>query len=329
MNNRIPSPLKKSALVRWVRSEENFQMVSEQYSETVPLIEGNVDICKVQENFSLHWGTTTELNDHQVISTARKALILIVLKEGKLNFGYDDSNFVMDSKHGYQALVVNLAKPATFRRTVQKGNKVSKLKVLIPHHWIQERIESGSRIDDFISQHLSHFDLQSNHQLQELLDKIIQLQDGSDTFKKIKLEALTHSLVLEVFEQLSNSDTALEVGVTETQTAATESAKHSIDELVNYIEENLDKDLSVKSLAEYATTSESNLRRKFKDVIGCSIKSYIRRRRLEMARKHLEQGLVSITEVAYHAGYRHPSNFTSAYKKAFGYPPAFSVNKRD
>ncbi len=62
MNSRIPSPLKKSALVRWVGSEENFQIVSEQYSETVPLIEGNADVCKVQENFlSAHWGTTTEL----------------------------------------------------------------------------------------------------------------------------------------------------------------------------------------------------------------------------------------------------------------------------
>lgn len=329
MNSRISSSFRKSALVRWVESDEKHKMVSEQLTETDPLIEGNVETCKVKESFSLHWGTTTELKDHQVISTARKALIFIILTEGKLDFSYDDSNFVMDSSQDYQGLMVNLAKPATFRRTVQKGNKVSKLKVLIPQEWIQERVEAGSRVDDFISQHLANFDLHSNDNLRELINKIIQLHNGHDTFKKIKLEALTQSLVLEVFEQLTNSDRPVEPITLRLQPTTTDSAKSSIDGLINYIEDNLDSELSVKDLAEYATTSESNLRRKFKEVIGCSIKSYIRRRRLEVARKHLEQGLASITEVAYYAGYRHPSNFTNAYKKAFGYPPAFSVNKRD
>ena len=71
----------------------------------------------------------------------------------------------MDSKNGYQGLVVNLAKPATFRRSVQKGNKVAKLKVLIPQDWIEERVEAGSRVDEFISQHLANFDLYSNENL--------------------------------------------------------------------------------------------------------------------------------------------------------------------
>lgn len=224
---------------------------------------------------------------------------------------------------------MNLAKPATFRRTVRKGNKVAKLKVLIPQDWIQERVESGSRVDEFISQHLSNFDLFSNDHFRGLIDKIIELHNGNDAFKKIKLEALTQNLVLEVFEQLTNSDAPTAPIILDENNTTTDSAKSSIDGLINYIEDNLDSDLSVKALADYATTSESNLRRKFKEVIGCSIKSYIRRRRLEVARKHLEQGLASITEVAYYAGYRHPSNFTNAYKKAFGYPPADSVNKRD
>ena len=240
-----------------------------------------------------------------------------------------DLNFNMDSKDGYQGLVVNLAKPATFRRSVQKGNKVAKLKVLIPQEWIEERVEVGSRVDEFISQHLANFDLYSNEHLRAIINKIIELHIGNETFKKIKLEALTQNLVLEVFEQLTNSDSHVKPFSLEGSNITTDSTKSSIDGLINHIEDNLDSDLSVKALAEYLHTSESNLRRKFKEVIGCSIKSYIRRRRLEVARKHLEQGSASITEVAYYAGYRHPSNFTNAYKKAFGYPPAESVNKRD
>ncbi|MEF1227792.1 AraC family transcriptional regulator, partial [Vibrio fortis] len=256
--------------MRWVENEEKYKMVSEQFTETDPLLEGNVETCKVKESFSLHWGMTTELKDHQVISTARKALILIILTDGKLDFSYDDLNFNMDSKNGYQGLVVNLAKPATFRRSVQKGNKVAKLKVLIPQDWIEERVEAGSRVGEFISQHLANFDLYSSENLREIIDKIIELHNGNETFKKIKLESLTQNLVLEVFEQLTNSDMAVKPVLLEASTITTDNTKSSIDGLINHIEDNLDSDLSVKALAEYAHTSESNLRRKFKEVIGCS-----------------------------------------------------------
>ncbi|KQB08598.1 hypothetical protein XV94_13605 [Vibrio metoecus] len=51
--------------------------------------------------------------------------------------------------------------------------------------------------------------------------------------------------------------------------------------------------------------------------------------RLQLARQQLERGLVSITEAAYEAGYLHPSNFTAAFKKAFGISPqAFLEQKQ-
>ena len=67
--------------------------------------------------------------------------------------------------------------------------------------------------------------------------------------------------------------------------------------------------------------SISNLQRHFKQSYNLTINGYIRHRRLNIARQHLERGLVSITEAAYETGYQHPSNFTNAFKKAFGVPP--------
>lgn len=63
---------------------------------------------------------------------------------------------------------------------------------------------------------------------------------------------------------------------------------------------------------------DNHKERAFYAVVG---DGYIRHRRLNIARQHLERGLVSITEAAYEAGYQHPSNFTNAFKKAFGVPP--------
>lgn len=98
---------------------------------------------------------------------------------------------------------------------------------------------------------------------------------------------------------------------------------------MSYIEANLDQALSVSHLAKFSAMSISSLQHKFKNSLGISVLSYIRRRRLNIAKQQLEAGLMSISEAAYNAGYRHPSNFTSAFKKAFGMPPQHLTLKTD
>jgi AraC-like DNA-binding protein len=94
-----------------------------------------------------------------------------------------------------------------------------------------------------------------------------------------------------------------------------------IEAVICFIEIHLDQELSLKMLAEHFSMSVSNIQRRFKQSYNMTINGYIRLRRLEIARQHLERGLVSITEAAYEAGYQHPSNFTNAFKKTFGVPP--------
>ena len=96
---------------------------------------------------------------------------------------------------------------------------------------------------------------------------------------------------------------------------------NKIEDIISYIEINLDQPLSLESIARRFSMSVSNLQRRFKQSYNLTINGYIRHRRLDIARLHLERGLVSITEAAYEAGYQHPSNFTNAFKKAFGVPP--------
>ncbi|WP_245688401.1 helix-turn-helix transcriptional regulator [Vibrio sonorensis] len=173
-----------------------------------------------------------------------------------------------------------------------------------------------------------NFKLEPNKEMLSLVEEVLKYDSELDLMQKMQLELLTQKVLVEIFQQLPPFE-ALDVMNGKVERAnLTTNIEKSLNGLVNYIEANLDKDLSNKELAEYVTTSESNLRRVFRNALGCSIKTYIRHRRLEVARQHLERGVASVTEVAYNAGYKHPSNFTNAFKKAFGYPPAISVNKK-
>lgn len=74
------------------------------------------------------------------------------------------------------------------------------------------------------------------------------------------------------------------------------------------------------ALAELAAMSPASLRRKFQAAFGCSVFDYRRECRLALAHDYLERGF-SVQQAAHFSGYRHASNFSTAFHRHFGYPP--------
>ncbi len=315
------SSFPKNALIRWKNYDRTHVLVSDTATSSEHLIEGECTRYKVKDGFSINGGTTTELADYQVISTARKSLILVLLLEGKLNFGYDNLRFTLDATHSPQGVLVNLTKPVTFRRILHKNNTVTKLNIVTPVTWVAERSEKNSVIEAFTGQHMANCPIEINKAILQLAYDITNRGTPEGLLEKLHIETLTQRLLLNVFEQVLCS-LPNEGGLSEKGGKGNSQGDHALDHLVSYIEANLDRELSAKELIEFAAMSESNLQRKFKTTLGCSVQSYIRRRKLEVARLNLEIGAATITEAAYNAGYKHPSNFTNAFKKTFGYPPA-------
>lgn len=79
---------------------------------------------------------------------------------------------------------------------------------------------------------------------------------------------------------------------------------------------------SVSALAREVGTHQAKLMRIFKATHGRTISDYLEAARMERARELLCEGHHSITEVAFEAGYQHPANFTTAFKRYFGMPPS-------
>jgi AraC-like DNA-binding protein len=75
-------------------------------------------------------------------------------------------------------------------------------------------------------------------------------------------------------------------------------------------------------LAQELGMSVSTMQRLFKAAYGTSVVSFQRTERLKTARTKLLQGRMTVGEAGYQAGYSNVSNFSSAFQKAFGYPPS-------
>lgn len=79
-------------------------------------------------------------------------------------------------------------------------------------------------------------------------------------------------------------------------------------------------DYSLAALAVEVAMSPSSLRQKFRALYGYSIFDYLRHCRLQLAYAALTQGM-SVQQAAHACGYRHASNFTTAFRRTFGVSP--------
>lgn len=81
-------------------------------------------------------------------------------------------------------------------------------------------------------------------------------------------------------------------------------------------------DHTIHGLAHAFGISASKLKQDFSASFGIGVGRYITERRLQFGRELIESHALSIAEAAYRAGYAHPANFTTAFRRHFGHPPS-------
>ncbi|MCP4673443.1 MAG: AraC family transcriptional regulator [Desulfobacula sp.] len=90
---------------------------------------------------------------------------------------------------------------------------------------------------------------------------------------------------------------------------------------IDYIEKNIDDEVSIKKVAEEAFCSSFHFQRMFFAILGITPAEYIRRRRLTLAAKELTTGNEKVMDIALKYGYESPNAFTRAFRNMHGINP--------
>ncbi|MDP4151336.1 MAG: AraC family transcriptional regulator [Bacteroidota bacterium] len=85
----------------------------------------------------------------------------------------------------------------------------------------------------------------------------------------------------------------------------------------------IEKTFSLSSLAQRMGMSTYKLNNGFRAIYGMGVTEWLLEARMTRAHKLLEGTDDTVSQVAYQSGYSHPHSFTLAFKKYFGYTPAF------
>lgn len=100
----------------------------------------------------------------------------------------------------------------------------------------------------------------------------------------------------------------------------------NLSNAIEYIEENLDKEISVDTAASIACCSTYYFQRMFSYVAGISLAEYIRKRRMSQAAFELQRTDRKVIDIALKYGYNSPTSFNRAFQNVHGIAPAAAKN---
>lgn len=191
--------------------------------------------------------------------------------------------------------------------------------------------------------HVLHFSLQGfNKETLSLLEKIIGesadkggcfYHPGSlsiqafSVFDRFEYASLLPENEKGLYMRLLLSELLLFLSV-----SAGQNIIHGDDELgarvIKYINEYIDKKLSLDILAKKFFVSKYYLCRAFKEYSGVSIHSYINHKRVVYAKQLIDEGETA-SGAAFKVGFYDYSAFYRAYVKIMGVPPTMETRKKD
>lgn len=102
--------------------------------------------------------------------------------------------------------------------------------------------------------------------------------------------------------------------------------KEVVIKVINYIERNLEKEISLEKIAKNIGYSKFHLNRIFTEYTGITMYQYIQNRRLTVAAEKLVKTKEPIVQIAYEAGYGTQQSFSFAFKQVYQYPPKIYRN---
>ena len=90
-----------------------------------------------------------------------------------------------------------------------------------------------------------------------------------------------------------------------------------VEKIIEYIEKNLDADLTLDKISKNLCYSKFYIERVFLEKTNCTIYKYIQGRRLTLAAGKLVGTDKAIIEIAYEAGYSSQQAFNYAFRKLY------------
>jgi len=182
----------------------------------------------------------------------------------------------------------------------------------ISREFIQQTVQSISeavpRVEEAGGWRLEevNYHLYNDVEILSLIDKLIRVFRENNALKPLFIEMSLKELILRLMQtQVRN------VLLTDTRQHL---STHRLAYVVDYIRQNLTRNLSIDELCNKACLSKSHFFRLFKNEVGVSPVQFILSERIRLAKQILVNPAKSITDACYESGFNSLTHFSSAFR---------------
>ncbi|MGB2087856.1 MAG: AraC family transcriptional regulator [Psychroflexus salarius] len=196
-------------------------------------------------------------------------------------------------------------------RCLALGIDIEKIKNATYHY--RELIEIESDELPILDMNIKPKHLTNNLQLQQLINKLMLTFMNDHKVKDALVDVMINELIIRLL-QTKAKDIILKEG-------AYYQNNNRMSFVIQYIEEHLNENLSVETLANKAYMSTSSFYRKFKSYFGETPVDYVNKKRLELAKTLIKSSSQNINDICATCGFNSSAYFSRIFKKNVGLSP--------
>lgn len=152
--------------------------------------------------------------------------------------------------------------------------------------------------------------------VRQICVRVLQEMRHETAAGDLLVEQLSMALTLHLLSRYSGN--SLAVSSADVNGALSPARRNRV---IDYVEENLEADLTVAELAEVACLSRYHFARSFKAALGQSPSEYVANRRLLLGQQLLEDPTLSLAEIAFRCRFSSQAAFGRAFRRHTGMSP--------
>ncbi|MFN3275940.1 MAG: helix-turn-helix transcriptional regulator [Paracoccus sp. (in: a-proteobacteria)] len=290
--------------------------------EEQDLMQGHFVQQDLGGGLSLHGGDVLECQAFDVRSGIDEGLSCIFFLDGRIETMIGDRSFHFQGtrQHPVSALMLMNTGPESFHRRSPARQRVTHLVVHASPDWLAhhgcDTVADHSSANRILSDNLAGHRWTVSSSVKTMIHSLLDLPSRVAPLERLHAEACAIQIIAESLGQATQS---CAVPAHKTGTAAR--GRNILARAKEFIAGHNTDDLTVEAIARAAGISVSGLHALFRQYEHCGVLEYVRNLRLDQAYDALLTGQSTISEAAHAAGYRHPANFATAFKRRFSVPP--------
>ena len=275
-----------------------------------PVFEGTLGFLSLTSGISLCTGDLTSLYDGEHRGTAERCLGIAIVVNGdgaNCSFGLDKPTFIGRNC----AAIISVADSAPIAGQYRVGQRWRSLLVRtrpedIADEAVAERIAALLRSTSVSPLPVSHRIM--------LLAEELAAPTSDGVVGRLLAESCAFELLARALQALGERPEASAPTLSRRDRAKVQLVR-------DMMLANPEASFTLQEFAREAGMSITVLKAKFSAVFGQSVFSFLRELRLRHAKEGLEKEGWTVSQAAHFVGYRHHSNFSTAFRRRYGVPP--------